>query len=125
MKLMNLDIRKAGTAMEYIYDTVDRTLATIDPTTIERETVGHALQHMFQAHRHFSVCKVRECAKLCNVVIPKERMKIYDTMHCINWNEMDPEYRGKLVAMVMDDFRDVLNPQVEDVYSEAVAIQSN
>lgn len=37
-------------------------------------------------------------------------MKVYQTQHCIDWSEMTNEFRQMLVAMVLDDFRCVLNP---------------
>jgi len=37
-------------------------------------------------------------------------MTIYNCVHCMHWNEMLPEYRQTVMAMVLDDFRSVLNP---------------
>jgi hypothetical protein len=63
---------------------------------------------MLQVGKHFSICIVTDCAKAVQIHIPVERMRIYQTAHCMPWNEMTPEYRQSLTAMVLDDFRAVL-----------------
>ncbi|MBK7360675.1 MAG: hypothetical protein WAT16_08820 [Saprospiraceae bacterium] len=77
---------------------------------VQVNAVAHSLQKMLKTEMHFSVCCIRDCAALCQICISSERMKVYQTQHCINWSEMTNEFRQILVAMVLDDFRCVLNP---------------
>lgn len=110
-----IEIRKIGT-MDALYQDVDKILegCTIAAGGVSSEmqasAVAHALQDMLKPDKHFSVCCIRECAKVCKVCIPSERMDIYSAIHCISWNEMIPEFRQNVIAMVLDDFRSVLNP---------------
>jgi hypothetical protein len=77
---------------------------------LQRQAIAHALQKMMKADSWFNVCTIDRCIDICQVVIPKERMNIYNAAHCIHWNEMDSDYRQLLMAMVLDDFRSILNP---------------
>lgn len=70
--------------------------------------VAHALHKMLSAESYFSVCAINDCKEICQVCISSERMAIYKSAHCMNYNEMDVKYRELLVAMVLDDFRSVL-----------------
>jgi hypothetical protein len=72
------------------------------------EGVAHALQKMINSESCFDVCTVRSCAELCRLTIPEERMNFYRVVHCIKWNQMLPDFRRKVLACVMDDFRTVL-----------------
>lgn len=36
-------------------------------------------------------------------------------LHCMHWNEMLPDFRKTIVAMILDDFRAILNPESEPV----------
>lgn len=117
MKAFGIEIRKAN-SIGGLYDDVDRILASSglcksEPISkdIQRSTVAHALQKMMQADSHFSVCTIDRCRDVCQVVIPIERYRIYSAVHCINWNQMEPNYQTQIIAMILDDFREILNPQ--------------
>jgi len=111
-----LELRRIGN-VDNLYADVDRTLnaCNVSPNSVSMkaqiQTVAHALQQMFKVNKHFSVCTIRNCASLCQICVSKERMDLYSSIHCMDWNEMLPEYRNMVVAMVLDDFRAVLNPQ--------------
>lgn len=113
---LGLEIRKLGN-LNNLYKDVDMVLSNYNVpvnginATIQAATVAHSLQKMLQTQNYFDICCVRNCAELCQICIDKERMKVYQSIHCINWNEMLPDYRQMIVAMVLDDFRSVLNPQ--------------
>lgn len=113
MKVFGLELRKAD-SVQGLYEGVDATLKKHEMLSggvsgkVQVNTVAHALQKMFKADSHFSVCTVQRCAKVCQVLISSERMDIYDAAHCISWNEMTEDYRAMITAMVLDDFREVL-----------------
>lgn len=118
MKLQKLgfEIRKIGN-VKSLYRDVDAVLSSAGITQgnvtsdIQRDTTAHALQKMISGQEYFSVCTVDKLAKISGIIIPKERQNIYNAAHCMDWSEMVPDYRQKLVAMVLDDFRSVLNPE--------------
>jgi len=109
MNIFGIQIRAASTTN--LYKDVDRLLAENKNYDMERATTTHALEKMLRDDRHFSVCTIRDCAKLNNLCIPQKRMQIYSAAHCIDWNAMSPEYRQMLIAYILDDFRAVLNPK--------------
>lgn len=123
MKAFGIELRRIGNVRS-LYDDVDRVLKNSGVTVhdgvgglMQQQTVAHALQKMMRTDNHFSVCCVNECAKLCGIRIPAERMAVYSSIHCMNWNEMLPEYRTTICAMVLDDFREVLTASTIDLAS--------
>lgn len=115
MKKFGIEIRKANT-LKGLYQDVDAVLSKceVSPNEINQsvqiQTCAHSLQKMMKPNSHFSVCTIRECSELCGIVIAKERMNVYRAIHCMSWSEMTPEYRQLITAMVLDDFRPILNP---------------
>lgn len=113
MQKFGIEIRKSGD-LTNLYRDVDQVLKkvqTSDGAVMDQmkiHTVAHSLQKMLGVESHFCVTTVRKCSDICQVCIPKERMDIYQAMHCHDWNTMTPEYRQMLVAMVLADFRVVL-----------------
>ncbi len=111
---LGLEIRKIG-SLNNLYKDVDAVLSKYDiksgeiNATLQVNAVAHALQKMLSTDGYFSICCIRECASLCQIIISGERMKLYQTQHCIHWKDMMPDFRQMLVAMVLDDFRCVLN----------------
>lgn len=119
MKAFGLELRRLG-SVQGLYHDVDRVLQESGITAdrvggvVQQNTVAHALQKMLRQDNHFSVCAVNECAKLCGIVIPRERALVYSACHCMNWADMTPEYRQQVCAMVLDDFRVVLTASPTD-----------
>jgi len=115
LQKFGLEIRKIG-RVDNLYADVDLVLKNANmesggvSQSAQAQTCAHALQRMLSVESHFSVCTIDRCAKMCQVCISKERQQIYDAAHCLHWNEMLPDYRTMLVAMILDDFRTVLNP---------------
>src|SRR4051812_36615646 len=68
---------------------------------MQAQTVAHALQKMIRHDSYFCVCTIDNCKNVCGIVIPIERMNIYKAAHCISWDQMLPDYRQALVAMVL------------------------
>jgi len=114
MQKFGIEIRKIGDVKALFAD-VDLVLKkfNMNPQSVSDEakasTVAHALQKMLKVESHFSVCTITNCANICQVCISKERLDLYHAAHCISWNEMLPDYRQCLVAMILDDFRTVLS----------------
>ena len=120
MKMLGLDIRKSSN-VKTLYETVDLKLAQIgcsngeSSANIKIQTVQHKLTDMFKASKHFNICAIKDLQEITNVHISSERNQIYRAAHCISWSDMTPEYRDSIIAMVLDDFRDVL--VIQDVES--------
>lgn len=115
MKAFGLELRKMGNVTN-LYADVDLVLSKHKipaggvSGNVQVQALAHALQKMINVQNYFDVCTIDNCAEMMQIVIPSERKKIYRAAHCIRWNEMTSEYRQVLVAMVLDDFRAVLNP---------------
>jgi hypothetical protein len=112
---LGLEIRKIGN-LDNLYRDVDLVLSKYQiksgeiNANVQVNAVAHSLQKMFKTENYFSVCCIRDCASLCQINISAERMRVYQTQHCVSWSEMTDDFRQMLVAMVLDDFRCVLNP---------------
>lgn len=97
-----------------MFDDVDRVLRQYgmeeEPVSrkVRVKTVAHALNRMMKMDKWMDVTTIKSSAEICNICIPKERMRIYKTIHCVHWNEMEKEYRTMIIAMVLDDFREIL-----------------
>ncbi len=115
LQKFGLEIRKIGN-IKNLYSDVDKILSNSGMKSgtisgdIQAQTVAHSLHRMLQPDRFICVCTIRDCARLCGLVIPAERMALYQAVHCVHWNEMLSDYRTSLIAMVLDDFRTILNP---------------
>jgi hypothetical protein len=113
--MFGIEIRKVGNVTN-LYRDVDILLRNNGikrsevPADVRRSTVAHALHKMLKPEKHCDICTIRECAELCGVFIASERINVYRAMHCVNWSDMLPDYRQQVMAMILDDFRDVLNP---------------
>ena len=121
MKGFGLELRKInGKSTKDLYDNIDEVLSKNNIPSrgvsmeVETEAIAHSLQKMFKSTGNFSVCTVRECAEIGDIVIPHERMNIYRSIHCMDWSEMVESFRQQIVAMVLDDFRPILSPQEEE-----------
>lgn len=120
MKKFGIEIRKAN-SLPNLYADVERTLQNAGiprgevTSQVQTSTVAHALQRMLKPQQHFSICTIDECIKVCSVVVPKERYEVYHAHHCMHWNEMEEAHREVLIAMLLDDFRDVLNPAKNEI----------
>ena len=108
-----LELRKIGN-VKNLYSDVDILLNRYNlkngvNADLQIQSVAHSLQKMLNVKSHFSVCTIDLCSELCQLNIPKDRYLVYRNAHCMNWNEMTEDFRNMLVALVLDDFRSVLN----------------
>lgn len=108
MSMFGLELRKVGN-IKNLYRDVDIVLGNTNRANLQRQTVAHAIQKMMKSDKWFDVTCIKGCAKVCEICIPEERMDIYSAIHCIHWNEMLPDYRQQIIAMVLDDFRSILD----------------
>jgi hypothetical protein len=112
MKAFGFELRKVGD-VKGLYEDVDKVLAGVPiggiNTEIQIQTVAHTLHKMLQPDKWLDICGIKDCARLCGICISEERMLVYSSAHCMNWNQMTPEFRVILSAMILDDFRVVLN----------------
>lgn len=113
MQAFGIEIRKANKSN--LFNDVDMILLRNGIPSggvsrdVQTQTVAHALQKMIKPDHWLDICCIKECANICSVCIPAERMAVYHACHCIHWNEMLPNYRQTIIAMILDDFREILN----------------
>ena len=116
--MLGLEIRKKNT-IGNLYADVDKTLLANGlkngevSVELQSQAVAHSLQKMLKPSSHFSICTIRECIEVSKIVIPQERMDVYHSIHCVHWSEMLQDFRQMIIAMVLDDFRSILNPNNE------------
>jgi hypothetical protein len=120
MRKFGFELRKINSlTTKDLYEDIDRILSDNEIPTggvtaeVQTDAIGHSLHKMFNSKSSFNVCTVRECAEISQIIISKERMDIYITIHCMDWSEMVENFRQQIVAMILDDFRSVLSPQEE------------
>lgn len=115
MKAFGIEIRRTGQIND-LYSDVDACLNkfNIETKQVSKEvqtlSIAHSLQKMISVQNYFCVCTVKTCSEISQIQISKERMDIYQSQHCVHYSEMTPEFRQVLIAMVLDDFRPILNP---------------
>lgn len=116
VNIFNLEIRKNGD-FRSIFKDVDSILAkhgmVSGQTSIKvaKEAVAHSLQNMLKRN-YFDVCTINNCSEASLIKISSARRAIYHTAHCIHWGDMTLDYKEQLIAMVMDDFRTLFEPQL-------------
>jgi hypothetical protein len=113
-----LELRKIGDTSR-LFNDVDIVLEqhglkeNIVSKDLQTQTIKHCLHKMLQPDKYLCVINIKECAKIAQIIIPRERMDIYSAVHCVQYNEMTPEYRTMIIALVIDDFRYVLGDDIE------------
>ena len=117
--MFGLELRRRDN-LNNLYEDADRVLEKVGvhgskiSEDIQRLALATSIQKMIQGN-YFDICTVRKCCELSGIQIPIERFRVYDTQHCVNWSEMLPEFKQTIVAMLLDDFRHILNPQSVEV----------
>lgn len=115
MQAFGLELRKKG-SISNLYSDVDSILRASGITrgevnkNVQASAVAHALQKMLKTQSFFDVCTIRDCAQVCHAYISAPRMDVYKSIHCVSWNDMLPDFRQQVIAMILDDFRSILNP---------------
>lgn len=116
VKTLGFELRKVG-SLGGLYKEVDMVLDSHEDKA-KSLAVAHGIHKMFKPNNHFDICFIRNASEMCNIVIPAERLHVYQAAHCMDWNDMLPDYRQIIMAMVMDDFRSILNPNEQEVKVE-------
>lgn len=75
------------------------------PENIKGQAVLSVLKNLTQRKDWFDVTAVRELAKMNEIVISAEHMELFNSLHCIHWNEMHQDTREYLMAVLIDYFR--------------------
>lgn len=133
LRKLGIEIRKIGDQKNF-YKDVDQVLSSSSIPSqgvngdIQVMAIKHSLHKMFNG-RYFDVCTVDSCSGMAGIIICKERKEIYRSVHCMHYDEMLPEFRQQLLAMVMDDFRSIFlestNEEVVETeiisYAESIA----
>lgn len=122
MKAFGLELRSVrSVSCKNLYEDVDKVLGKANIVSsggvskeLQTDAIGHSLHKMMNVKNYFDICTVDKCADIAQVVISKERNDIYKSIHCMNWNDMTDDFRLKIIAMVLDDFRSVLSPEEEE-----------
>jgi hypothetical protein len=112
MEIMGLQIHKKDN-FKALYEGVDLVLKKSDTVSggvgkgFVQQSVAHALQSMFKNSSSFNICAVREASEASNIPISSQRMNLYRLAHCMKWGDMTADYKETLIAMIMDDFREL------------------
>lgn len=75
------------------------------PENVKGQAVLSVLKNMTQNKQHFDICAVRQLATMNEVVISPEHMELFSSLHCVNWNEMHPDTREYLGAILVHYFK--------------------
>ena len=109
-----LELRKIGDTKN-LYQDVDRVLDNFSITktdvgdTVKYQSVAHSLHKMLKPNATFYITTVKDAANLCGICIPDERLSVYRSIHCMSWSEMTEAFSKMIIAMVLDDFREIFN----------------
>lgn len=66
----------------------------------KRQTIILSLRDMFKGS-HFSICTIDKCIKILGIVPPQSDMDTLSALHCINWSEMAPDFRERVMEKVL------------------------
>ena len=104
-------IRKVGD-LSNIQNDIDNALKRLSiksgETTINASKI--AAKHLFFSllkNRYFDVYSVKSICKVALINISSPRLAIYEAMHCINWGDMEKNFKEELLVMLFDDFRSI------------------
>jgi len=75
------------------------------PESIKGQAVLSVLKNLTQNKEYFDICGVNKLASMNEVIFSKEHQELFQTLHCIHWNEMHQDTREYLVAILVDYFK--------------------
>lgn len=120
LQTFGIEIRKIRDTTD-LYADVDLVLANNSipkggvSKEVQSQAIAHAIQEMIKPDKFFSICTISECVAICGICISGERLAVYHACHCIHWRDMLPDFRQSIIAMLLDDFREILNPKQAQV----------
>lgn len=80
-----------------------------------QEAVIIALNKLF-SDNWFSVSQLNSAAVLAEIIIPAEKQKIFQAIHCVHYNAMSKEFRedlSELIHSIFKDFFDIESHQIK------------
>lgn len=117
MNLLGLEIRRSPVkSLNALYADVDLILNQYQipkrgiNEDLAAEAIATRLQKLLKNDRYFCICTYDDLSKLGELHVDCQRRKFYSALHCVDYSEMLPEFKMKLFAMILDDFREILNP---------------
>ena len=84
---------------------LERYSKEIVPENIKGQAVLSILKALSQRKDWFDVTTINNLAKMNEVTISEEHQELFDSLHCIYWNEMHQDTREYLMAILVDYFR--------------------
>jgi hypothetical protein len=75
------------------------------PENIKGQAVLSVLKNLTQNKTYFDICGVSALAKMNDILISAEHYEFMNTLHCIQWNEMHPDTKEYLMALLVDYFK--------------------
>ena len=81
---------------------------TIVPESIKGQSTLSALKGLF-GDSYFSVSKLNNLCELHHVELSSEHKRWFQSMHCVNFNDMHPETREYMFAICIEYFKPVIS----------------
>ena len=76
--------------------------------------VQHSIKNLFRFD-NFMFYIFDEILSGCEIYTTPERYAFYKNLNDTCWGDMEPNYKEKVIAMIFDDFRGILNPEYSGV----------
>lgn len=75
------------------------------PEKIKGQASLSVLKNITQNKKFFSICEIDALAKMNNIIFSVEHREFMSSLHCIQWDEMHPDTREYLFALLIDYFK--------------------
>ena len=72
----------------------------MESDTFQAEGLRLGLRKLFQSS-HFSICTLESLCRNAGVHIPVDLDKVLHSIHCVDWGEMDREFREKVFKRIL------------------------
>ena len=81
---------------------------TTVPESIKGQSTLSVLKTMF-GDRHFSICKLNSLCEFHKVELSAEHRNWFNSMHCINFEDMHQETREYMFALCIEYFKSIIS----------------
>lgn len=71
----------------------------------KQEAVILALKKLF-SDNYFDVTSLNRIALLADIIIPSDKQKLFNTLHCVHYNTMSREFREDLAETIQNQFEE-------------------
>lgn len=75
------------------------------PESVRGQACLSVLKNLTQRKEYFDVTGINKLARMNEINISQEHQELFDSLHCIHWNEMSVETREYLMAILIDYFK--------------------